>query len=99
MGISLCMIVKNEENWVDGAVQSVRSIVNEVIIVDTGSTDATLERLKPFGALRLGVDTFDVHLELGNVRLAVGETRARETNTRNASKRIPTVGLCAKRRS
>ena len=47
MGISLCMIVRNEEAWVEGAVQSVRSIVNEVIIVDTGSTDATLERLKP----------------------------------------------------
>ena len=36
MGISLCMIVRNEEAWVEGAVQSVRSIVNEVIIVDTG---------------------------------------------------------------
>ena len=47
MGISLCMIVRNEEDWVEGAVQSVRSIVNEVIIVDTGPTDATLERLKP----------------------------------------------------
>jgi len=47
MGISLCMIVRNGEDWVEGAVQSVRSIVNEVIIVDTGSTDATLERLKP----------------------------------------------------
>src|SRR5207247_4992774 len=43
MGISLCMIVRNEEDWVEGAVQSVRSIVNEVIIVDTGPTDATLE--------------------------------------------------------
>ena len=37
------MIVKNEEDWIEGAVQSVRSIVNEVIIVDTGPTDATLE--------------------------------------------------------
>ena len=39
MGISLCMIVKNEEDWIAGAVESVRSIVSEVIIVDTGSTD------------------------------------------------------------
>ena len=44
MGISLCMIVKNEEDWVLGAVESVRSIVDEVIIVDTGSTDATATR-------------------------------------------------------
>ncbi len=48
MGISLCMIVKNEQDWVAGAVESVRSIVDEVIIVDTGSTDATTERVKRF---------------------------------------------------
>lgn len=41
MGISLCIIVKNEEDWIEGAVQSVRSIVSEVIIADTGSTDST----------------------------------------------------------
>src|SRR5207253_1458064 len=47
MGISLCMIVKNEEDWIEGAVQSVRSIVSEVIIADTGSTDSTPGRVKP----------------------------------------------------
>jgi len=50
MGISLCMIVKNEEDWVAGAIESVRSIIDEVIIVDTGSTDATLSRVEPYGA-------------------------------------------------
>jgi tetratricopeptide (TPR) repeat protein len=50
MGISLCMIVKNEQDWLAGAVDSVRSIVDEVIIVDTGSTDATRERAKSLGA-------------------------------------------------
>ena len=44
------MIVKNEANWVVGAVESVRSIVNEVIIVDTGSTDSTVDRLTGTGA-------------------------------------------------
>ena len=58
MCISLCMIVKNEEDWVEGAVQSVRPIVNEVIIVDTGSTDATLERIKA-----LGVNSFKIRWE------------------------------------
>ncbi len=47
-GISLCMIVKNEEDWVEQAVDSVISIVDEVIIVDTGSTDRTLERVERF---------------------------------------------------
>src|SRR5688572_27141339 len=47
MGISLCIILKNEQDWVLGCLESVSSIVNEVIILDTGSTDATLERLRP----------------------------------------------------
>src|ERR1043165_649049 len=50
MGISLCMIVKNEEDWVVGAVESVRSIVDEVIIVDTGSIDDTPARAEAVGA-------------------------------------------------
>jgi tetratricopeptide (TPR) repeat protein len=40
------MIVKNEEDWIEGAIQSVRSIVSEVIIADTGSTDSTPSRVK-----------------------------------------------------
>ena len=47
MGIALCMIVKNEEDRIEAAVQSVRSIVSEVIIADTGSTAFTLSRVKP----------------------------------------------------
>ncbi len=42
------MIVKNEEDWVARAISSVISIVDEVIIVDTGSTDRTLERVEAF---------------------------------------------------
>ncbi len=41
--ISLCMIVKNEENIIDKCLVSVQDIVDEVIIVDTGSTDRTKE--------------------------------------------------------
>jgi tetratricopeptide (TPR) repeat protein len=50
MGISLCMIVKNEQHWIDAAVESVRSIIDQVIIVDTGSTDATRDHAKNLGA-------------------------------------------------
>jgi glycosyltransferase involved in cell wall biosynthesis len=42
------MIVKNEQDWVEGAVESVRSLLEEVIIVDTGSTDQTLQRIQRF---------------------------------------------------
>ena len=39
--ISLCMIVKNEEQVLKRCLDSVRDLVEEIIIVDTGSTDAT----------------------------------------------------------
>ncbi|MFH1993503.1 MAG: glycosyltransferase [Pseudomonadota bacterium] len=41
--ISCCMIVKNEEAFLDQCVKSVRDYVDEIIIVDTGSTDRTVE--------------------------------------------------------
>jgi glycosyltransferase involved in cell wall biosynthesis len=70
MGISLCMIVKNEEDWVVGAVQSVRSIVNEVIIVDTGSTDSTLDRLQELGAKIIKYQWKDSFADARNLSLA-----------------------------
>ena len=39
--ISLCMIVKNEEAILDRALSSIKDVVDEIIIVDTGSTDKT----------------------------------------------------------
>lgn len=41
--ISLCLIVKNEENALPQLLKSVAGIPNEIIIVDTGSTDRTKE--------------------------------------------------------
>lgn len=41
--ISLCMIVKNEEKYLEKCLKSVEGIVDEVIVVDTGSSDATVE--------------------------------------------------------
>ena len=35
------MIVKNEEDVLDRALRSVQDIADEIIIVDTGSTDRT----------------------------------------------------------
>lgn len=48
--ISLCMIVKNEEHYLPGSLDSVKDIVSEMIIVDTGSTDRTIEIAKSYGA-------------------------------------------------
>lgn len=41
--ISLCMIVKNEEDVIGRCLTSVQNIADEIIIVDTGSTDKTKE--------------------------------------------------------
>ncbi|MBU1876536.1 MAG: glycosyltransferase, partial [Nanoarchaeota archaeon] len=41
--ISLCMIVKNEEKYLEQCLNSVKDLVDEIIIVDTGSTDKTKE--------------------------------------------------------
>ncbi len=46
--ISLCMIVKNEEKYLARCLNSVKSIVDEIIIVDTGSSDKTKQIAKKY---------------------------------------------------
>lgn len=41
--ISVCMIVKNEEDVLDRCLQAVRQFADEIIIADTGSSDRTKE--------------------------------------------------------
>ena len=41
--ISLCMIVKNEEDVLERCLSSVSDLVDEIIVVDTGSTDSSRE--------------------------------------------------------
>ncbi|MFB5269690.1 glycosyltransferase [Paenibacillus enshidis] len=41
--ISLCMIVKNEEEGLDRCLSALKGVVDEYVIVDTGSTDRTKE--------------------------------------------------------
>jgi len=46
--ISLCMITKNEEKFLEQCLESVKGIVSEIIIVDTGSSDKTKEIAKKY---------------------------------------------------
>ena len=48
--ISACMIVKNEEEFLPNCLNSIKGVVDEIIIVDTGSTDDTMTIAKNFGA-------------------------------------------------
>jgi len=47
--IGLCMIVKDEQKVLEQCIESVKSIVDEYFIVDTGSTDGTKEIIKKYG--------------------------------------------------
>ena len=43
ISISLCMIVKNEEKLLKRCLDSYSPVCDEIVIVDTGSTDRTKE--------------------------------------------------------
>lgn len=48
--LSLSMIVKNEEKHLANCLESVKNVVDEIVLVDTGSTDDTLEVAKKYSA-------------------------------------------------
>lgn len=48
--LSICMIVKNEEQSLAECLQSIQGLADELIIADTGSEDRTVEIAKQFGA-------------------------------------------------
>lgn len=45
------MIVKNEEYFLGTCLESVKDLIEEIIIVDTGSTDKTKEICNEYGAI------------------------------------------------
>jgi len=49
-GITLCMIVKNEEHRLNDCLDNISALVDEIIIVDTGSTDNTVSIAKNLSA-------------------------------------------------
>jgi glycosyltransferase involved in cell wall biosynthesis len=54
--LSLAMIVKNEARCLARCLRSIRTAVDEIVVVDTGSTDRTVEIARDFGANILHFD-------------------------------------------
>jgi len=48
--LSLCMIVKDEAEMLPGFLERVRSLWDELVAVDTGSTDNSVALLEAAGA-------------------------------------------------
>jgi glycosyltransferase involved in cell wall biosynthesis/predicted Zn-dependent protease len=48
--LSVCMIVKNEERFLAQCLKSIRGLATQIVVVDTGSTDRTVEIAREFGA-------------------------------------------------
>ncbi len=67
--LSLCMIVKNEEEFLEQCLNSVKDLVDEIIIVDTGSTDNTIEIAKKFGVKVIEIKWEDDFSKARNVSL------------------------------
>lgn len=50
MEITLCLIVKNEEQKLPACLNSLQGVFHKLVIIDTGSTDRTVEIAREFGA-------------------------------------------------
>jgi glycosyltransferase involved in cell wall biosynthesis len=47
--LSICLITRNEEQFLAGCLDSVRPVANEIVLVDTGSIDRTVEIAREHG--------------------------------------------------
>ncbi|SHE50159.1 Glycosyl transferase family 2 [Ferrithrix thermotolerans DSM 19514] len=48
--LSACMIVKDEEKFIEKAIESLLSVTEEIVVYDTGSSDRTVELARSLGA-------------------------------------------------
>jgi glycosyltransferase involved in cell wall biosynthesis/thioredoxin-like negative regulator of GroEL len=65
--LSLCMIVRDEELMLPRCLEAARPAVDEIVIVDTGSRDSTIEIARSFGATVIEHPWRDSFAEARNV--------------------------------
>ena len=69
--IALVMIARNEARCIERSLLSVRHLVDEMVLLDTGSTDRTVELAKAFGARVSHFDWIDDFAAARNAALAL----------------------------
>ncbi len=72
--LTLAMIVKNEEFFLPQCLESVKGIVDDMVIVDTGSTDKTIEIAKSYGARVISIEWPNDFAKARNVGLEAVRT-------------------------
>ena len=80
LGMSVIMRVKNEKDWIEPSINSIKSIADEIIVADNGSTDGTYETIREMvsdvdGLIRLWKKPDLDHCSLSN--FALGESTFR----------------------
>jgi FkbM family methyltransferase len=48
--LSMCLIAKNEEKFLEQCLRSVHGLASQIVLLDTGSTDRTIEIARQYGA-------------------------------------------------
>ncbi|MFN4151714.1 MAG: glycosyltransferase [Candidatus Sericytochromatia bacterium] len=72
--ISLCMIVKDAEDTLEQSLNSVKDIVDDIVIIDTGSTDNTKKLLKSYNSKVFDFNWNDNFSDARNFALSKVET-------------------------
>jgi len=67
--LSLLMIVRDEEKYISRALKSVESVVDEMIVIDTGSKDQTAHAARAYGARVISHEWSDHFAEARNAGL------------------------------
>jgi glycosyltransferase involved in cell wall biosynthesis len=86
--ISVVIITYNEEKNIEGCIQSVKSIADEIIVVDSGSTDQTVNISSALGA-KVIHHPFEGHIEQKN--FAVTQSTYPHILSLDADERIDSV--------